>query len=281
MLTQNPRLRKRLSKAAQYATLSAFAVTMIYPLYFAILSSFKNNVSIFDTPFALPEVFSFENYARAWELARIDTYFRNSVILTLASVAIAAVASTMAAYALARFRFRLRSPIYLFFTLGLMVPMHAAIVPIAYSMSFLPLRDNTLALIMMFVAFSLPISIMLVYGFMIGIPAELEEAAAMDGCGYFRIFRHVVLPLAVPGIATSCAFNFLSVWNNLLFPLVMISDREKMPLAMGLVNFFGERNADYGGVMAAIVMSIAPPLIFYIALQEKVEAGLTAGAVKG
>lgn len=264
----------------KYAVLLFFVVIMVYPLIFAVLSSFKNNMQIFDNPFGAPESWAPTNYQLAWVQADFAVYFRNSLFLSVVSVLILCVLGTMAAYGLSRFRFKLNNLAYMVFSMGMMIPMHAALVPIAYAMGIFDLRNQYWALIAFYVAFQLPITIILLYGFMKGLPREVEEAAIVDGCSYFQVLIRVVVPISIPAIATSAIFNFLQIWNNLLFPLVLIQDQSKKPLSVGLLSFFGEQSVDYGGVMAGIIISILPPLIIYILLQEKVEKGLTAGAVK-
>lgn len=168
----------------------------------------------------------------------------------------------------------------LFFTLGMMVPMHTVLVPVSYMISALGLKNNIPALIMIYTAFNLPFSIIVVTSFMKGVNKSLEEAALLDGASYFQIYKNVMLPMTVPAISTISIFNFLNAWNNILFPLLFINDKELKPIALGLLNFNGERGSDYGPLMAAIVITVAVPLILYLLFQEKVEGGLAAGAVK-
>lgn len=264
----------------KYAVLLLFAAVMIYPLIFAVLSSFKNNVQIFERPFGLPASWDPGNYAMAWGQSNFAVYFRNSLLLTGVSVLLLCVLGTMAAYALSRFRFKLNKFLYLLFSMGMMIPMHAALVPIAYSMGIFNLRNQYWALIAFYVAFQLPVTIVLLFGFMQSMPRAVEEAAIVDGCSYFQVLTRIVVPISAPAIATSAIFNFLQIWNNLIFPLVLIQEESKKPLSVGLLSLFGERSVDYGGVMAGIIISILPPLIIYMLMQEKVEKGLTAGAVK-
>ena len=136
-------------------------------------------------------------------------------------------------------------------------------------------------IVLLFAAFQIPITIFLLNGFMKGIPVELEEAAIIDGCTHFEVFWKVIIPLSTPAIVTAAIFNFLSIWNNLLFPLVFISKKNLQVMSIGLLSFFAEMTSDYGGVMAAIVVAMVPPLLAYILLQEKVEKGLMAGSIKG
>ncbi len=264
-----------------YLFLALYALISLFPMYFALVSSFKTTTEIFSNSFALPTQYNFDNYVRAWELANVGTYFFNSVLLAVGCTALLGIVGAMASYILARFRFPFSNTVFVFFVMGMMIPVHSTIIPLAFNIGTFGLRDNMLVLILVTSAFSLSMTIFIVTGFMKSVPGSLEESAVMDGCTHWQVFTRIVVPLSMPALATASVFNFLGAWNNLLFPLLFISSKTNMPLSYGLLAFFGERRADYGGVMAAIVITILPPLIAYVLLQEKVEKGLTAGAVKG
>jgi raffinose/stachyose/melibiose transport system permease protein len=250
------------------------------PMVFTLLSSVKTKLEIFSDPFALPKVPQFVNYIVAWKEANMSRYFINSIIQAGATVIILAIMASMAAYVLSRFDFKGNKFLLLFFTVGMMVPMHTVLVPVAYIIGALNLKNNILALILIYVSFSLPFSILVMTNFMKGVNRSLEEAAVIDGATYFQVYRLVILPLCIPALSTISIFNFLSAWNNILFPLLFINDKKLKPISLGLLNFNGERGSDYGPLMAAIVITVALPLILYLLFQEKVEGGLAAGAVK-
>jgi len=210
----------------------------------------------------------------------MSRYFINSILQAGATVIILAIMASMAAYVLSRFDFKGNKFLLLFFTVGMMVPMHTVLVPVAYIIGALNLKNNILALILIYVSFSLPFSILVMTNFMKGVNRSLEEAAVIDGATYFQVYRLVILPLCIPALSTISIFNFLSSWNNILFPLLFINDKKLKPISLGLLNFNGERGSDYGPLMAAIVITVALPLILYLLFQEKVEGGLAAGAVK-
>lgn len=163
---------------------------------------------------------------------------------------------------------------------GMMIPVHTVLVPVSYIIGALNLKNNIPALIMIYVAFNLPFSIIVTTNFMKGVNKSLEEAALIDGATYFQIYRKVMLPLSVPALSTISIFNFLGAWNNILFPLLFINDKNLKPIALGLLNFNGERGSEHGLLMAAIVITVVVPLVLYLLFQEKVESGLSAGAVK-
>ncbi len=267
-------------RVLMYVLLLIAAVIFAAPMLFTVVSSLKTKVEIFSEPFSLPDVIQWGNYVEAWTGANMSVYFLNSIIQAGATVIVLAVTSSMAAYVLSRFDFKCNKFLMLFFTLGMMVPMHTVLVPVSYMISALGLKNNIPALIMIYTAFNLPFSIIVVTSFMKGVNKSLEEAALLDGASYFQIYKNVMLPMTVPAISTISIFNFLNAWNNILFPLLFINDKNLKPIALGLLNFNGERGSDYGPLMAAIVITVAVPLILYLLFQEKVEGGLAAGAVK-
>lgn len=269
-----------LATIVQYIFLIAMAAMFITPLLFTIVSSLKDNREIFNSPFSLPEVYRFENYVTAWKEANMGQFFFNSVFISVSTVVLLGIVASMAAFVIARFRFKGSKTLMVFFLLGMMIPMHTILVPITYIIGSLGFKNNLFVLILLYVGFSIPFSIMVLSNFMRGINQSLEEAAIIDGASYFQIYRHIALPLTIPAISTISIFNFLSAWNNVLFPLLFINDKKLKPIALGLLNFNGERGSEYGPLMAAIAITVFIPLVIYLLFQEKVEGGLAAGAVK-
>lgn len=263
-----------------YGFLIINGIIFATPMLFTLVSSVKTKVDIFAKPFALPAKFQWGNYVEAWVNANMSKYFLNSFIHAGSTVVILVIVSSMAAFALSRFEFKYNKYLLIFFMLGMMVPVHTVLVPVSYIIGLFHLKNNIVALIMIYVAFSLPFSILVVTNFMKGVNKSLEEAALIDGATYFQIYRHIMLPMTVPALSTISIFNFLGAWNNILFPLLFINDKELKPISVGLLNFNGERGSDYGPLMAAIVITIVIPLVMYLLFQEKVEGGLAAGAVK-
>jgi len=264
-----------------YFFLSCLSLISIFPLYFSVISSFKTNSEVFLNPFVPSLHPVLENYPRAMRVGNVGVSFINTTIITVIAVVITIVISAMASYIFARFIFKPKKVLYTYFIAGMMVPVQIVIIPMAYILGKLGLFDNYPMLILMFTAFQIPMTIFIIYGFMVGLPVEIEEAAVIDGANLLTIFVRIVFPLAAGGITSASIFNFINIWNNLLFPLVFIRTRAKQLIAISLQSFFAERMSDYGGLMAAIVISILPPIVAYIILQEKVEKGLVAGAVKG
>lgn len=282
MYRRRSKMKKKFSiqKVVMYVLLILTAAIFAAPMIFTLLSSIKTKVEIFANPFALPEIPQWSNYVEAWTNADMSKYFINSIIQAGATVIVLAIVSSMAAFVLSRFQFKWSKGMLLFFMVGMMVPVHTVLVPVSYIIGALNLKNNVVALVMIYVAFNLPFSILVVTNFMKGVNKSLEEAALIDGASYFQIYRYVMLPMTVPALSTISIFNFLGAWNNILFPLLFINDKKLKPIALGLLNFNGERGSDYGPLMAAIVITVAVPLVIYLLFQEKVEGGLAAGAVK-
>lgn len=267
-------------KAITYVFLIIMAIIFIMPMLFTIVSSLKTKLEIFSQPFALPKIPQWSNYIVAWRDANMSAYFINSVVQAGSTVIVTSLVSTMAAYALARFDFKLNKILVVVFLLGMMVPMHTILVPVSYIIGLFNLKNNIPALVLVYVAFNLPFSIMVMITFMKGVNRSLEEAAIIDGASYFQIYSRIMIPLTLPAISTISIFNFMGAWNNILFPLLFINDKKLRPIALGLLNFNGERGSEYGLMMAGIVITVAVPLAIYLLFQEKVESGLAAGAVK-
>ena len=263
-----------------YIFLIALAVIYVAPLLWMLSVSLKDNAGVMAAPFALPEVFHWENYQQAWTMGKLGIALVNSVLVCGITLVVSLFFGAMAAFAIARMRWKLSEAAHTFFLIGMMVPVHTVLVPVSYIIGALNLKNNIPALVMIYVAFSLPFSILVVTNFMKGVNRSLEEAALIDGATYFQIYKNVMLPMTVPAISTISIFNFLGAWNNILFPLLFINDKNLKPIALGLLNFNGERGSDYGPLMAAIVITVAVPLVIYLLFQEKVEGGLAAGAVK-
>lgn len=263
-----------------YIFLFFMAIIFILPMLFTILSSLKTKLEIFTSPFGMPKVIQWGNYIQAWKDANMSAYFMNSLIQSGATVILTSIVATMAAYAFARFEFKLNKFLVVLFLLGMMVPIHTILVPISYIIGIFNLKNNIAALVLVYVAFNLPFSIMVMITFMKGVNRSLEEAAIIDGASYFQIYSKIMIPLTLPAISTISIFNFMGAWNNILFPLLFINDKKLRPISLGLLNFSGERGSEYGLLMAGIVITVVVPLAIYLLFQEKVESGLAAGAVK-
>lgn len=258
-----------------------FALINVYPMVFSIFCSFKGNLEIFSSFTALPKKLRYENYINAWQVGNIGRYFLNTLILAIGTLSVAALFGAMASYILARFHFIGKSKWYLLFISGMMIPIQSVLIPLSYLFGKLGIMNNYVILILLYAAFCFPMTVLILTGFMNSIPTELEEAMVIDGASIYQVFFQMILPLSIPGIVSVSIFNFIQVWNNLLFPLIFISDKEKGTISMGLLAFFGEYSTDYSASMAGICLTTIPVIIAYIFFQEKIENGLMSGAIKG
>jgi raffinose/stachyose/melibiose transport system permease protein len=246
-----------------------------------VVDSFKTEQEYAANPFSIPKVLQFSNYSKAWEVANMSTYFVNSIIITFASLIVTVLLGALAAYFLSRFQFKLRGFTYALFLLGMLVPIHATLIPIFMIMKELHLLDTHLSLILPYTAFHLSLTVFILEGFMRGFPKDLEESGVMDGAGVFRIFWSIMLPITRPALATVIILNFIYNWNEYLFALVLLSSSALKTLPLGLSNFVGVETASLTLQMAAITIALIPILIFYLLLQKQLVNGMTAGSVKG
>ncbi|MCL7747678.1 carbohydrate ABC transporter permease [Halalkalibacter alkaliphilus] len=252
-----------------------------YPFLYMISTSFKTMNEFFVNPFSIiPESFTLDQFASVFEMGLIG-YFVNSIIITVSSVVLVVFISALASYPLSRMKFRLNRPLFVIFLVGMMIPIHATLIPIFVMSNNLGFYDKLFALLGPYVAFALPISIFIMTQFMKEIPVELEEAAEMDGAGYWKIFSNVIFPNIVPAISTVVIYNFVHIWNEFIFALILISSPENMPLPIGLQKFYGEFSVNVPGLMAALTLASVPVIIIFIIAQERVVKGLTGGSVKG
>jgi raffinose/stachyose/melibiose transport system permease protein len=256
------------------------AFIMLYPLLVMLISAFKTNAEIFASPFALPDSFAPDNALRVWNETSFVRYLVNSIIVTGTSVAAIVVIGTMAAYAIARYPFRLSAVVFMFFLSGLMVPLKLAIIPLFIQLDRLGLIDTRPGLVLVYVAMGLPSAVFIMTGFLRTLPGELEESARIEGASELRTMVSVMLPLARPAMVIAAIQNAVPIWNDFFFPLVFISTDRLKTLPQGLTVFMGEYNTDWGVLFAGLTLAALPITLAYIALSRQFIAGLTQGAIK-
>jgi raffinose/stachyose/melibiose transport system permease protein len=231
--------------------------------------------------FTWPKEFVWGNFAKAWAVGDFSTYFTNSLIVIAMKVPLGIALAALAAYPLAKMRFPLRHTIFVFFLVGLAVPVQVALQPLVVMMRDLGLSNTLFALLPPYLAFGFPLQILVMRGFFRQIPNELIEAARVDGASEFTIFRKIMLPLSVPPLAALFIIDTLATWNEFLLPLVLTSSKASRTVPLGLMQFQGEHSSQYTLLMAGVLISILPVLVIFLFLQRYFVAGLTAGAVKG
>lgn len=264
---------------SKYVVAIFFAVLALFPFLWITMNSFKNNKEIYGSPFKLPATFKFSNYVDAWSTAKIAIYFVNSIIISFSAVIIIVLIASMASYYISRLK--PSKGIYSFFTLGIMIPIHAMLIPTFIMLRNANLLNTRLGLAIVYCAVNLSLSIFILVGFMKGIPKDLEEAAMIDGASVYRIFFSIIIPIAKPGIATIATLSFLNAWNDFLYAQVLISNPAIKTITQGIYNLRGQYTTDYGLMSAGLVITIIPVTLIYILFQEQVVKGMTAGAVKG
>ncbi|WP_168120081.1 carbohydrate ABC transporter permease [Paenibacillus sp. HB172176] len=264
-----------------YVFLGLFAIFNIVPIFYMIVGSFKSESEYAASPFAMPEKLHFSNYAKAWDVANMDVYFFNSLLITIITLIVTVLLGALAAYFLSRFQYKLRGAIYALFLIGMLVPIHATLIPIFMIMKNINLLDTYLSLILPYTAFHLSLTVFILEGFMRSFPRDLEESGIVDGAGVYRIFWSIILPITRPALATVIILNFIYNWNEYLFALVMISSEALKTLPLGIANFVGIETASMTLQMAALTIALVPIIIFYLLLQKQLVNGMVAGAVKG
>lgn len=257
-----------------------YAIVAVGPLLIMLAGSFRNSADIYRNPLGLEFPLSVDAYVTAWTNGNFSTYFFNSVLVTVASVALTVVVSVPAAYALAQGRSRILSLIESAFVSGLMLPVHLAILPVFYMLDAMRLVDTTAGLILLYGAVGVPFSIFVLTSFFRQLPPDLEEAAQLDGAGPLRRFWAIMVPLVRPAIATVVVFRFVPVWNDFIYPLVLLRDRDNYTIPVGLRTFFGSYQTDWSALFAGLTVATIPLVLLFLLATRQIIAGLTAGISK-
>lgn len=258
-----------------------FSISCVFPIIWMLYSSFKSNPEFNRSILALPTSLHFENYVTAFKTGRIGLYSLNSLFNAILSSALIILFSFIVAYFIARFKFKGRNIIYITFLFGMLVPIHALLVPVFIQYRNLGLFDTRFTLLIPYVAFGLPFSIFLMEGFIKTVPRELEEAAYIDGGGFLSTMFRIIFPVCKPTLVTVGLLSFLDGWNEFPFALVLIRSDRLKTISLGLLNFNGQYSKDYTTQMAGLIMAVLPIIIIYAFMNKQIIEGMTAGAVKG
>lgn len=269
---------ERADDTVRIATVAALAVVSILPILVMLSTSLKTQSQIFSGNFSFFMMPTFENYRNVLE-GRFLGYLGNSIIVSVVATVLTLVFGTMCAYAISRFRFAGRSPIAMSTLLVRTIPPAVLAIPVYFILTPLHL-DGLAGLIISYIALNLPFTIWLLYGFIEQVPTELEEAATVDGCGPYRLFFTLILPLLKPGLAAAAIFTFRIAWNELVLASIL-TNRTSRTLPYGVYLFITDVGIDWGQLMAAGMLVALPPLIFTFVAARQIITGLTAGAVKG
>lgn len=273
--------RPVVSRIIIYLLVAIWVVVTIYPLVFLIQNSFKSTAEFYlGGVWSLPAKFSAANYVRVWS-SHFLRYLFNSLCVVSGSLLLLLLAGSSAAYGLSRIRFRMRGLFYYLFVGGLTIPVHITLIPVYIITRGLGIYDSLLALVGPFMAFNMPVTVFVLTSFMGDIPTSLEEAAYIDGANRFQVFWNVVLPISRPAMTAVGIYNSVILWNEFIFPLVLINTTSRHPLTLALWNFQGEFSADVPAMMTALLLSMLPLLVVYAIAKERLIEGLVAGALKG
>ncbi|MCR5677491.1 MAG: carbohydrate ABC transporter permease [Agathobacter sp.] len=264
-----------------YIFLILMAVLYLAPLLWVFSVSFKTNAEIFKTPFALPKAPTFDNFSFAWTAGKLGIATLNSFIVCVITLILSMIVGSMAAFAIARMRWKFSKLALTYFLTGMMIPVHCVMIPLFTRFAKIGLSNNLIGLVLPYLTFALPVTIFIMVGFFESMPGELIESACIDGATISGIFFKVCLPLGKTGLFVTGLMTFIANWNELLLAMVFISDESKKTLPVSLSKFVGPYNTNYSQMFAAIIIAIIPTIIVYCAFSNQIVDGLTAGAVKG
>ena len=265
----------------KWVIIISFVFYAVFPFLWLVLASLKTNAELLNNPFTLPEVFQFKNYSNAIQEAGLGRLIINSLVISTSATFLNILFSSMCAFAIARHTFWGNNVLFLMITAGILVPLNALIIPYFAIINFLNLYDTRIGLIIVYCAVGLPVSTFILTEFFKSIPKEIEEASYLDGCNFAARYFKIMLPLALPGLATAGTFQFILCWNEFIYAMLLTSSTDIRTIQFGISYFTNQFFSDYVGMFAAVVISIIPSITVFILFQEKVINGLTAGSVKG
>ncbi|MGO4129125.1 carbohydrate ABC transporter permease [Inquilinus sp. YAF38] len=273
----------RVSTAAIHAVLLVYTAIALFPIVLVLFNAFKSRKAIFSAPMAPPTADTFSLVGFDTVLTRSDfgLYFGNSITVTLVTLFLVVFLGAMAAWALSEYSFKGNAVLALYLAVGIMIPIRLGTVSILRLIVSLDLINTLAALILVYTAMGLPLSIFILSEFMRQIPQELKDSARCDGVGEYRIFYRIILPLVRPALATVAVFTMVPIWNDLWFPLILAPGDGTRTITLGVQQFVGQYVTDWNAVLASLTLAIIPVLVLYAFFSRQLIAGLTQGAVKG
>jgi len=274
-------LSKRGWRLLQYLILAVVTLIVLVPIVILVFGSLKSHGEMFSNPYTIPNPPHWENYGRILSAPSFWIMLRNSLIVMLATTAAVLIICSLAAFVFSRMQFRGKDLAFNFLTLGLMFPITVAILPVYLVIRQMHLTNTLLAVILVQTAFAVSVNIIILRGFFQSVPAELQDAASIDGCSTFGFFWRILLPLVRPALAAVAALTMIVSWNDLLTPLVIVDKETLWTLPLGTMQFQGQYSSNLALVAAFVTLSALPAILFYLFAERQIVAGLTAGAVKG
>lgn len=267
-------------KVAAYLVMILFTVITIGPLVWLLYSSFKPHGEIIRSAFSLPRELHLENYTEAWHLASLGILIINSIIYSTVATLATTFLALAAGYGFSKFGYRISRFFFFFFTMGLLITVHAVILPLFVMETRINIDDTRIGVILPYIAFGLPFMVFLANSYIRGIPDSLQEAAVMDGASYLYIFRKIIVPIASPVTATMLIFSFLGNWNEFILVLTLTSRETIRSLPVGVLSFSSGRTQNYGLQFAVLVIATLPMILFYVFFHNQLARGFAAGALK-
>jgi raffinose/stachyose/melibiose transport system permease protein len=255
-------------------------LVFLVPFYYVVSNSLKPFAEILTNTSALPKVFQFDNYVRAFEMLDFFNVFKNSLIITIASNVVLVIFCSMAAYMLVRTKKKISNIIFMTFVAAMIIPFQSIMIPLIKTAGNFGLLNSVWGLVIMYLGFGSGMTIFLYHGFIKGIPVELEEAAIIDGCSRFGVFWRIVFPLLKPITVTIVILNSLWIWNDFLLPSLVLQDPELRTIPLATFFFFGQYTKQWDLALAALVLGIIPLLIFFFSMQKHIIKGITSGSIK-
>lgn len=278
---QKSRAKSRVCWAIALFLALLWVLAAAVPFVFMILATFKTRFEVLaNGVFSLPEIWRPDNYREVLSRS-FFSYFFNSVIVLAVSLTVLLFISACASYPLSRFTFALNKPIYGAIVAAMSIPIHVTLIPIFKMTRNMGIYDSLRALFGPYIAFAVPISVFILTSFMSTIPRELEESAEIDGCGKYRTFFSVILPLSKPGLSTLAIYNGVNIWNEFVFAFTLTQSADKRTLPLATWEYQGQYSMNTPMIMSVLVLSILPMIVMFIIFQDKLVKGMMAGAVKG
>ena len=273
--------KRNVLSAGVYVFLILCALFTLAPLVLAIVNSFKSNGEILTNVISLPKQITFENYVRSFGKMHYLQSLGNTVFLAGGSVALIVLFSALAGWKLCRTKTRFSKFLLSLFIFSMLIPFSSIMIPLYKVVLALDIKNSLFGLCFVYAGLGVSMAIFLYHGFVKGIPKELEEAAAIDGCSPLQTFFRIVFPMLKPVTATICITNVLWIWNDFLLPLIILSDNKKYTLLLSTNTLFGQYSSDWSAILSALVIAALPVIVFYAMLQKQILKGITDGALKG
>jgi raffinose/stachyose/melibiose transport system permease protein len=271
-----------ISKGVLSLVVLALLAIWLYPILLNIITALKPDNEVLQDPLALPRNPSLQAFIKAWGYLDFGTLAKNSFIIAIGSVLLGMVISSVPAYAFSRFRIPGGDFIFLLLLTTLMLPQQTVIIPLYDVLNRLHLLDSLLGIIIVHAAYGMPFNMFVMRGFMAAIPGELESAARVDGCSDFGVYRHIILPLSIPAIAVAATLNFINIWNEFFFAIILMQSQGNFPITVGIITIQQSQYfQSWNTPAAALIMAQLPTIVLYVLAHRYITQGVLAGAVKG